>query len=79
MPSTVTLYSAPWCGYCRIAKRFLTENNVSYTEINIDEDEEAARRVEQWNNGNRTIPTLDIDGNIFTNPSPAQLRQVLGL
>jgi mycoredoxin len=79
MPPTVTLYSAPWCGYCRIAKRFLTENNVSYTEINIDEDEEAARRVEQWNNGNRTIPTLDIDGSIFTNPSPAQLRQVLGL
>jgi mycoredoxin len=79
MPSTVTLYSAPWCGYCRIAKRFLTENNVSYTEINIDEDEDAARRVEQWNNGNRTIPTLDIDGAILTNPSPAQLRQVLGL
>jgi mycoredoxin len=79
MPPAVTLYSAPWCGYCRIAKRFLTENNVSYTEINIDEDEEAARRVEQWNNGNRTIPTLDIDGSIFTNPSPAQLRQVLGL
>jgi mycoredoxin len=79
MPLTVTLYSAPWCGYCRIAKRFLTENSVFYTEINIDEDEEAAQRVEQWNNGNRTIPTLDIDGTIFTNPTPAQLRQVLGL
>jgi mycoredoxin len=79
MPPTVTLYSAPWCGYCRVAKRFLTENNVSYTEINIDEDEDAARRIEQWNNGNRTIPTLDIDGAILTNPSPAQLRQVLGL
>jgi mycoredoxin len=47
MPSTVTLYSAPWCGYCRIAKRFLDEQGVSYTEINIDEDEAAARRVEQ--------------------------------
>jgi len=44
-----------------------------------DEDEDAARRVEQWNQGNRTIPTLDIDGTILTNPSPAQLRQVLGL
>jgi len=47
--------------------------------VNIDEDEDAARRVEQWNQGNRTIPTLDIDGTILTNPSPAQLRQVLGL
>jgi len=55
------------------------EQQVPYTEINIDEDEDAARRVEQWNHGNRTIPTLDIAGTILTNPSPAQLRQVLGL
>jgi mycoredoxin len=79
MAATVTLYSAPWCGYCRIAKRFLDEQHVSYTEINIDEDEAAAQRVEQWNNGSRTIPTLDIDGTILTNPTPAQLRHVLGL
>ena len=79
MPPAVTLYSAPWCAYCRIAKRFLDEQGVSYTEINIDDDEAAARRVEQWNNGNRTIPTLDIDGTILTNPSPAHLRQVLSL
>ena len=79
MAASVTLYSAPWCGYCRIAKRFLDEQGVAYTEINIDEDEEAARRVEQWHNGNRTIPTLDIDGTILTNPPPARMREVLGL
>lgn len=76
---TVTLYSAPWCGYCRIAKRLLDEQQVPYTEIDIDQDEEAAQRVEQWNNGDRIIPTLDIDGTVLTNPSPTQLRQVLGL
>ena len=79
MSPAVTLYSAPWCAYCRIAKRFLDEQGVAYTEINIDEDAAAAQRVEQWNNGNRTIPTLNIDGTILTNPTPAQLRQVLGL
>ena len=47
--------------------------------IYIDEDEEAAERVEQWNNGYRTVPTLDIGGTILTNPSPTQLREVLGL
>ena len=76
---TVTLYSAPWCGYCRIAKRFLDDQQVPYIEIDIDQDEAAAKRVEQWNNGNRIIPTLDIDGTILTNPSPTQMRQVLGL
>jgi glutaredoxin len=57
----------------------LDEHNVPYTEIDIEEDEAAALRVEQWNQGNRTVPTIDIDGTILTNPSPAQLRQALGL
>jgi len=57
----------------------LDEQHIPYTEIDIDEDEAAALRVEQWNRGNRTVPTIDIDGTILTNPSPAQLRQVLGL
>lgn len=78
MPNVI-LYSAPWCGYCRRTKRFLDEQQVPYTEINVDEDESAAQRVQEWNQGNRIVPTLDIDGTIMTNPSPAQLRQVLGL
>ena len=48
-------------------------------EIDIEADEDAALRVEQWNQGNRTVPTIDIDGMILTNPSPAKLRQALGL
>jgi len=79
MAAAVTVYSTTWCGYCRIAKRFLDEHHVSYTEVDIEADEAAALRVEQWNQGNRTVPTIDIDGTILTNPSPAQLRQVLGL
>jgi len=57
----------------------LDEHGIPFTEVNIDDDEEAALRVEQWNNGNRMVPTIDIDGTILTNPSPAQLRQALGL
>jgi glutaredoxin len=57
----------------------LEEYNIPYTEINIDDDEAAAQRVAQWNRGNRTVPTFDIGGTIMTNPSPAQLRQILGL
>ena len=79
MAASVTVYSTTWCGYCRSAKRFLEEHHVSYIEVDIEADEAAALRVEQWNQGNRTVPTIDIDGTILTNPSPAKLRQVLGL
>ncbi len=62
-----------------MAKRFLDQNNVAYDEIDIEADEEAAVRVEQWNNGNRIVPTIDFDGTVLTNPSAAQMRAVLGL
>jgi len=79
MAASVIMYSTTWCGYCRIAKRFLDENNIPYTEIDIEQDEEAALRVEQWNKGNRIVPTIDINGTMMTNPSTAQMRQALGL
>ena len=66
-------------GFRIASKRFLDEHNIPYNEIDIEADEDAALRVEQWNHGNRTVPTIDIDGTILINPSPAQLRQVLGL
>lgn len=79
MVPNVTVYSTSWCGYCRIAKRFLDDQGIAYTEIDIDADEAAALRVEQWNNGNRVVPTIDFGGAVLTNPSPTQMRQVLGL
>ena len=57
----------------------MDELSIPYTDIDIDADEAAAQRVEQWNNGNRTVPTIDVGGTILTNPSPVQLRQALGV
>jgi mycoredoxin len=79
MVPSVTVYATSWCGFCRLAKKFLDDQGIAYTEIDIDADEAAALRVEQWNNGNRTVPTIDFGGTVLTNPSPAQMRQVLGL
>ncbi len=45
------------CPYTRIAKRTLERRGVPYREIDIDRDEEAARRVEAWT-GFRSVPTL---------------------
>jgi mycoredoxin len=78
MPN-VTMYSTSWCGFCHRARRFLDDNDVPYTEIDIEDNEDAALQVEQWNRGNRTVPTFDIDGHVYTNPSPAQLRELIGL
>lgn len=75
---TITMYSTTWCGYCRRLKSQLTREGIPYTEVNIEEHEDAAAYVEQVNNGNQTVPTvLFPDGSAMTNPSLAQVRERL--
>ena len=61
----ILMYSAPWCGDCRSAKRFLNERGVTYREINVDEDPDAEELILKVNNGRRKIPTFDVDGRYF--------------
>src|SRR6267143_1207037 len=39
------VYSAFWCADCRVAKRFLEQNNVPFTEIDIENTPGAADEV----------------------------------
>ena len=76
----IKLYGAHWCPDCRRSKRFLGEHQIAYDWIDIEEDEEAQRYVEEINNGKRIIPTIVFpDGSILVEPSNAELAQKLGL
>lgn len=78
MPGTVTMYSTTWCGYCRRLKGQLERAGIPFTEINIEQDPEAAQIVERVNGGNHTVPTVVLpDGTALTNPSLAQLTAAL--
>jgi mycoredoxin len=57
----LTVYTAPWCRDCHVAKRWLAQNNISYHEINIEETPGAAEEVIQ-RTGKRAIPQFVIDG-----------------
>ena len=76
----LTLYGANWCGDCRRAKKFLGEQRVHYTWVDITDNDEAIRFVESVNEGKRRIPTLRfVDGEVLANPSNAALAARLGL
>ncbi|MDD8018280.1 MAG: glutaredoxin family protein [Bacteroidota bacterium] len=81
----ITLYSTPWCGDCRNAKRFLKEAGIAYDEIDIDQNEQAAQQVIDWSGGRRVIPTFHIvtgDAQqplILHNPPIQKLAAVLGI
>jgi mycoredoxin len=71
----VTMYSTPWCGYCRRLKGQLEREGIAYTEVDIERDPAAADYVMSVNGGNQTVPTVVFpDGTALTNPSLAQVK-----
>ena len=57
----LTVYSSYWCPDCRTAKRFLDQNNIPYTEIDIERSPGAAEELIR-HTGKRAIPQFVIDG-----------------
>ncbi|QQS18217.1 glutaredoxin family protein [Candidatus Saccharibacteria bacterium] len=55
----VTVYSAPWCGFCSAAKQYLDKKGVKYTEKDVDEKRENAEEAMKVS-GQTGIPVLVI-------------------
>ncbi|MCX6404905.1 MAG: mycoredoxin [Actinobacteria bacterium] len=80
MADKLTMYSTPWCGYCQRLKAQLGREGIEYTEIDIEQDPESADLVMSVNGGNQTVPTVVFpNGQALTNPSLAQVKEILGL
>jgi mycoredoxin len=74
----LTMYSTSWCGYCRRLKGQMQRAGISYTEVNIEDEPDAADFVMSINGGNQTVPTLLFpDGSAATNPSLAEVKSRL--
>jgi mycoredoxin len=58
----ITMYTTSWCGDCRVTKQVLTNKGIAFKEINIEEDPAAAEIVMKVNNGKRSVPTLEYNG-----------------
>lgn len=60
----IKIYSTSWCPSCIKAKRFFEMKGWDYKEINVadkHEDREEFFKV----SGQRTVPVIDIDGEII--------------
>jgi mycoredoxin len=77
-PTTLTLYSTSWCGYCRRLKTQLDRDGITYVEVDIEQTPNAADFVMKVNGGNQTVPTVHFpDGTALTNPTLAQVKEQL--
>ena len=76
---TVTMFTTPWCGYCRILKEGLKRAGIGFREVDIESDPADVAVVMAANGGNQTVPTVVFpDGTTETNPSANSVRRKLG-
>ncbi len=75
---SLTVFSTTWCGYCTRLKSHLDRAGIPYSEVDVEEDLDAAEVVIKVNKGNRTVPTVVFaDGSTATNPSLAEVQSRL--
>ena len=78
MSTSITMYSADWCGDCVRSKRLLDSLKVSYEIIDVESVPGASEKVIEINGGKRSIPVILFpDGTHLTEPSDIDLKAKL--
>ena len=75
---TITMYGADWCGDCRRAKAYFTENNIDFDYINAEEVVEATDVILERNGGIQRIPVIVFDDDThLTEPTNEEIATKL--
>ena len=74
---TITMYSTPWCGYCRRLKRQFEEAGISYEEIDVDATPGYDQRIIEASGGYRTVPTVEVGDRMLVNPTLKEVEEAL--
>lgn len=73
----VKMFSADWCVDCQNMLNFFEQNNIVYQVVNVDKDETAIDELKSICGGKRIVPTLDIEGKYFINPSIREVSEYI--
>lgn len=74
----VKIYSTPTCPWCHMAKEFLKEHKIEFTDINVAANRQAAEEMIK-KSGQIGVPVLDIDGQIVVGFNKEKISQLLGI
>jgi len=74
----VTVYTTPTCPYCDMVKKYLNSKNVSYSEVDVASDRQAASELVQ-RTGQQGVPQTDIDGSFVIGYNTKELDRLLNL
>lgn len=72
----VIVYSTPTCSWCNTLKAWLKKNNISYTDIDVSRDQNAAEALVR-RSGQQGVPQTDINGQIVVGFNQPRLKELL--
>ncbi|MCX6787495.1 MAG: glutaredoxin family protein [Candidatus Kaiserbacteria bacterium] len=78
MDKTVTIYSTPTCHFCQIAKDFLKEKGIVYTEFNVAQDLEKRQEMIQ-RSGQMGVPVIFVGNEMIIGFDREKLASALGI
>ena len=74
----VTIYTTPYCQYCKMAKEYFKSKNVEYAEYDVMTD--VAKREEMIKKtGQLGVPVIDIDGKFIIGFDKPKINEYLGI
>ncbi|WP_166359244.1 glutaredoxin family protein [Pseudomonas akapageensis] len=71
----VVLYSTEWCGYCKLTRRFLDQQGIAFSEVDIEKDVEGRKTYVALGGGG--IPMLDVNGTFIRGYNPEAILEAL--
>ena len=74
----IKVFGTEMCHDTMRSRQHLEQRGIDYEFVNIDEDSRAEQQVIQWGSGKRRIPVIEIGGRRVTEPSNAELDELLG-
>jgi glutaredoxin 3 len=72
----IKVYSTQSCPYCTMAKDFLKEKGVEFEDIDVSEDQAAAKEMVE-KSGQMGVPVIDIDGELIVGFNKPAIEKAL--
>ncbi len=78
MDKTVTIYSTPTCHFCQLAKAFLKDHGVAYTDYDVASDLEKRQEMVH-RSGQMGVPVIFIGDEMIIGFDQERISSMLGI
>lgn len=71
---SVVMYATSWCGYCKKARQYFVQNNIQFSEYDIEKDSSAKQRYDAY--GGRGVPVILVGEQMMSGFSTAGFEAI---